>query len=428
MALTIMTPFQKKRNWVVVIILLAGLVVLYGGQYYRIGPLIMLINFPRVISAPLAAQIYVKDSEFVNNKIRTYMHGKESQHSHATMVDSWHSASMNWHDLIVGEIEKKNRYSDIPFIYQSINADHLRELRRKYPLVELAGKGSEYQRMLRIFGWVGTRWDHGMDHVPGDGRIVLPAEVIAAGERGSRFWCETSARVTVEVATAMGWPARLVTASKDGYQWDHALAEVWSNQFNKWFLVDTDYNIIYESKGVPLSGFDLCHNGNILNEKGLLEVRRIAPLKPSLKDADLLFLYRYVHIDMRNDWVTRPLHAGSPAGGDFATWWTARDDLGRLLTAKIRVDEPMRYDWDVNWVEIYPRGIEKRLGIDTIMLGLRGYSPYFRTFALRQDDGAWLENSDGVFSVPLLKGQHKLEARVVTENEYGPITRINYAW
>ncbi|UFS69143.1 hypothetical protein LPW11_14715 [Geomonas sp. RF6] len=317
----------------------------------------------------------------------------------------------------------------IPFVYESSRAEYLLELLQRFRLRHLVSSGAtEYDRMLILFRWIGTRWDHGTDPVPGGVATGSPADIIVSGERGRRFWCEVCARVTVQTATALGWPARLVTASSDGYVWEHALAEVWSNQFNKWFLVDTDYNLVYEAGGIPLSAYELCHRGVQLKKEGLLKVRTFAPLKPSLREVDLLHLYRYVHLDMRNDWLSRRLPPGSPAGGDLATWWTARSDLGPILTEKKRVDSQALFDWPVNVVQVRAREVrEVGGGRYLLKLGLRCYSPYFSHFEVKADGGGWRDCKGSGRYLLLAPGRHAAEARVVTENgDPGPPSRIEF--
>jgi len=317
----------------------------------------------------------------------------------------------------------------VPFVYDSPEAPPLRELARRYRLKELVGAGGEYDQMLRLARWLGTRWDHGVDPVPGDAGCPNPGAVIAAGEKGARFWCEIAARAMVQAATALGWPARLVTGSTDGYHWDHALAEIWSNQFNKWILFDPDYNILYASGGVPLSAFEICHMAPTLSRQGALEVVRFAPLKKSLKDLDLLFLYRYVHIDLRNDWLSRRLAPGSPAGGDAATYWTARPGLEKLLTAKARVDDKERFDWRVNAVALYAvQMVQCAPENYRLTVGISGYTPYFRGFEVRLAGEPWQRADQGRWEVPLRRGRHRIESRVITSNgASGPVYRVDFS-
>ena len=152
------------------------------------------------------------------------------------------------------------------------------------------------------------------------------------------------------------------------------------------------------------------------------------PLKKGLQEVDLLPLYNYIHIDLRNDWFTRRISPGSPAGGDLATWWTSKEDLGQILTAKIKINDQSHFDWTVNWIKLNLINFQQISdSIVDLELSLTGYSPYFETFALRQDKGEWMLSEDGIYKMRLLPGIHLIEAKIVTDsNNMGPIYQADY--
>lgn len=319
---------------------------------------------------------------------------------------------------------------NIPFVYEAANAPYLLKFKIQYRLLDIVAEmNDEFDSMLAVAKWVGTRWDHGVNNLPQNGKYD-PIPIVESGQTGSKYWCEIAAIVMVQAATSLGWPARLVTASRDGYHWEHALAEVWSNQFQKWFVIDVDYNILYLADGKPLSAYELCHSGLQLQEAGKLRVEQFAPLKKSLSMQDLLPYYRYVHIDLRNDWYSRKLRRGSPAGGDLATWWTARPGLGRLLTAKIREDKPERFDWPVNIAYMVPDEIIRENVSSTYILkmSLAGYSPYFKEFQISLDNGLnWMTIDESSFEMRLEEGEHCIFAHMITSSGWvGPNTELCY--
>ena len=306
---------------------------------------------------------------------------------------------------------------NVPFVYGSPDQATLTRLRHIIDTeANIDRQSDEFQQMLALFGWVGGLWDHGTDTPPGGFSEFDPLDLLRAAAKGGKFWCEVSAKFTVYAATAMGWPARLVSLSRNGYEWEHAVAEVWSNQFSKWFVVDTDFNFIYERDGVPLSAYELCHQGRQLQHDGVLTIQSIAPPKKSIQQVDLIPYYSYVHIDLRSDWLSRDLAKGSPAGGDLSTWWTAREDIGRILTIKTQIEDQNRFDWPVNVVNIKPCRIIKSLEpAATIEMHLQAYSPYFIQYEWQLDDGGWQRSLDDCFAVPAVKGRHRLKVRVLTE-------------
>jgi hypothetical protein len=398
-------------------------------KLFDLGPFTFLDHAAKVLAAPVFASIYDDDLKAVKKIVESYQVGDKRLLS-SPPSESWKNIETKVPGFrFLGAKEGSEFRLEAPFVYERMDSSTLAEFREKCSLDRvISGPGDEYDAMLRLGAWLGTRWDHGSDPVPGGRRVCEPVRVISAGENGAKFWCETAARTAVEAATAVGWTARLLTASSDGYTWQHGVAEFWSNQYGKWFVLDTDFNCVYEYEGVPLSGFELCHRGNELQNSGKLVVRAIAPPKKSLPKIDLIPYYSYIHIDMRNDWCSRPLAEGSPAGGDLSTWWTPRPSLHRVLTAKRRVDDPALFDWAVNWVSIYALDAKSDPeGRTSLEIGLAGYSPTFQAFEVSFDGGGWHRVEQPRYVLSADPGDHVVRARLLTISRYtGPVSEVSF--
>lgn len=408
---------KKKTFRAFLVLLCFVLILLLGGSlYYRILPHQLAKEGLRIIAVNLVAIWHKEDIQAANSLQKDYWIGPKN-YVQTSSLESWEKAKNTISGFtIIGSSQTGQKVNDIPFVYEKMNAPQLIELLNRYHLDKvIEGASSEYDAMLRLGKWLGTRFDHGMDKVPGGNDAFRVADVLDAGKNGSKFWCEIAAKVSVQAASAMGWPARLVSTSQDGYEYQHAVAEIWSNQFNKWFVMDADFNFVFESDGIPLSAFELTHQGPELQKAGRLHVRRIAPPKPSINSVDLLPYFRYIHIDLRNDWYTRRLSCGSPAGGDFATWWTARSALGPLLTAKIRIDDEARFNWPMNTTSIHLKDIKPAPSGYVLDVALTGYSPYFSAFLIALDDRPWERVGHYAHSFHVSKGTHAIHARMLTK-------------
>lgn len=413
---------------VVASMVVLGVVWLAASRLFHLPPMAFASQALRVTATPVAGLLYRADNGQVDDITRTYRVGL-SPSAGATALASWREAVGRVPGLELrngaGLVELKDR---IPFVYETSSAEFLRTFRQTYHLDDVVkGATDEYDAMLRLAAWSGTQFDHGTDDVPGGNQVCDPSAVIAAGRAGSKYWCEIAARVMVHAANSLGWQARIITGSRDGYTWEHAVAELWSNQFDKWIAIDTDFNVLYEERGVPLSAFELSSRGERLRDENQLTVRRIAPSKPSLPSKDLMPYYAYVHVDLRTDWCTRSLRAGSPAGGDLATWWVARPAFPRFLTAKVRVDDEATFDWHVNTVALYALEARRRDdGALQLTAGLAGYSPAFDHFEVSVDDTAWQRVTGARYEAQLAPGEHVLRARLVTSAGYpGPTSRVD---
>jgi hypothetical protein len=384
------------------------------------------IIVPRIAASKLLQFFYSEDNRLVEEIVSTY--------STSSVEKKRLSYGISWFDFAKG-ISSQIDYDDViiksvPFVYESLDNPSIIKLKGYLSSqIELNHRLDEFSQMLVLFDWIGRQWDHGTDIPAGGYSRFDPIVLLRSAREGGRFWCEVSARFTVYAATAMGWPARLVSLSRSGYQWEHAVAEVWSNQFGKWFAVDTDFNLYYEKNDTPLSAFELCHYGEKLAAGSELVIKQIAPKKPSVKMIDLLPYYAYIHIDLRNDWLSRDLAKGSPAGGDLSTWWTARESIKNILTIKKRVDDQSFFDWPVNVVNIRPYRKLNRFSVSTYQyyVGFEAYSPYFRHFEWRLDEGKWLKGKKAEILLPLASGGHRLMVRVRTTNGLvGPVNELSY--
>jgi hypothetical protein len=402
----------------------ASVGVLAGSLWAGLHPVKFLEQIARVSARPVLGALFYADSSDVQQRTRTYFHGVEAP-----------TGSADWNRLqsaVPGSRIALTASAALPpdappFVYENANAEYLVRFRERFRLADIvADAPSEYEALLRLGGWVGRQFDHGLDPVVGGDKACDPVGLVEAGRAGQRYWCEIAARTMVHAATAVGIPARIITASRDGYTWEHAVAEVWSNEFAKWFVIDTDFNHVYEHAGRPLSALELMEHGRHWQRAGELVVRRIAPDKPNIpRGGNTIDLYRYIHVDLRNDWCTRPLRRGSPAGGDAATWWTATDDFPRLLTAKVRQPDPKLFDWPVNVVGVLPMEAAPTAGGVAVRVGLRAYSPDFENFETRVPPGQWTAAAEPQATLMLAGRTATLEARVRTRSGWtGPATRV----
>jgi hypothetical protein len=407
------------------------LLAVVGGvsAYFHLNPATAVTGLARVAAASVFRQVYGDDLRAVNQLRARYWVGAADLLK-ADALASWRRLEREDAALrLVGDGGARPLPAQVPFVYESPDAPYLRELVQTYALRDvIAGAVDEYDAMLRLGGWLGRQFDHGGDRLKGSQDRITPVEVIRTGQNGRKFWCEVAARLTVHAASALGWQARLVSASRDGYAWEHAVADVWSNQYRKWFVLDTDFNVVYEVHGVPQSAFELCQYGPALQQSQQLRVRPIGAAKPSLPPRNLLPFYAYIHIDLRNDWNSRFLRRGSPVSGDQSTWWTARPELGPLLTAKTRVDQQGVFDWPVNAVSIHARELVRgRDGRLLLRLGLTGYSPVFRAFQVSVDSNPWEEAPGGAAIIPVFAGRHVVRGRIVTASgDYGPTYEVSF--
>ena len=191
---------------------------------------------------------------------------------------------------------------------------------------------------------------------------------------------------------------------------------------------------MFEVDGVPYSAFELCHDRE-LPRSGRLRLRRLGPAAEGPETSagtSPYFAYihldpfSYLHVDLRNDWLTRVLHRGSPADGDRNRLWTARPGCPDLLTSARRENRRRMFDWPVNSVQIRALdGGARADGSVEVDVGLAAYAPYFEAFALSVDGEPWRTLEEPRASLVLGAGSHRIAARVLTVAGPGPVDQAD---
>ncbi|MDP4207833.1 MAG: transglutaminase domain-containing protein [Bacteroidota bacterium] len=141
------------------------------------------------------------------------------------------------------------------YTYQS-NADiELKNLRRKYKLDSVAGKGDEISRMINLMEWVHKTVRHdGHSQNPTDTHADAIIQLCAKEKRGVN--CRMLATILNEVYLAMGFKSHFVTClpkKKDDPDC-HVINCVFSKKLNKWIWMDPTFDTwVKDEKGNLLS-------------------------------------------------------------------------------------------------------------------------------------------------------------------------------
>lgn len=386
--------------------------------HYRMGPRQSILSLARTAANNGLRLVHSSDLDGMREKAREYWRGPKELSLVGTL-GSWTAPATPENGLAAIRSVKVTGLANPAFLPDMVlekpSEPNLSRFRAVLGLdTLLAGAVTDYEAARRLASWLGSQWDHGTDEVPGGLRPIQADRVIAAGRAGSRFWCEIASNALVELSSAVGIPARLVTTSQDGYRWDHAVAEVWSNHHGKWLVLDADYNQAYASGGTPLSAWELCHQGPDLLRAGKLQVIPLGRPKPSIVRRDLMWIYAYIHAHLRSDWFSRPLAKGSPAGGDINNIWTKRDTLGPVWSDMRSARTRREFEWPVNTCEIILVGAVPAEPGFVLELDIIAYSPYWVGNEVSVDGGPFRKTGGGSLSVELKPGFHEISARTDT--------------
>ena len=169
--------------------------------------------------------------------------------------------------------------NDEEIIYE-FDCPEFEELRCKYNLVEIAGKGSDFVRAKRLLHYLAPRLTHSSwydNHIECNALRLLEYS-LNNPEQGIN--CLNKSKILVECCLALGIFARRVSIMPfSPYDFDnHVVAEIYDRTLEKWIMLDptTDGYFVDETK-MPLSLLEM--RGKFANAEFLTFVLSTEPLK-----------------------------------------------------------------------------------------------------------------------------------------------------
>jgi transglutaminase-like putative cysteine protease len=173
-----------------------------------------------------------------------------------------------------------NQQVKLPALVQDgLDEPGLVQFRKDYQLDEVVrGSVSDYERLQKLVHWVNGRWQHNGNNQPSK---PDPLTILQEASQGQSFRCVEYATVIAACARSMGFDARVLGLKRSDVETaatgaGHVVAEVWLDQFNKWVMVDAQWDAIPELNGQPLNAVEL-QDAVARNKDGL----RIIPASTS---------------------------------------------------------------------------------------------------------------------------------------------------
>lgn len=298
------------------------------------------------------------------------------------------------------------------FSYQPYNEKKLEILKKEYKLLDITHPAkNEFEKILLIMGWVNSRWKIGFPHNVSYNFDAL--DILRRARNGEQFFCSEYVTTYIQLLSSLGITARYVGLFKG-----HAISEVWSDDFDKWIVMDPTYNIYYEENGVPLNALEL-HNAWVSNNwKNIKVISKNSNNEISYYQFKLIDYYENFFVSMRNDWFTNVYPRWHPISNSImnSIEWSDGYTKNDIRVAKESNREQDLY-WPLNHVyikltdyNILENTISLKLYLDTV-------TPNFDKFFIKLDDKEEINTVEPVFNWRLHKGLNTLE--VASFNKFG---------
>ncbi|HUQ64619.1 MAG TPA: transglutaminase domain-containing protein [Flavitalea sp.] len=146
--------------------------------------------------------------------------------------------------------------------YEDLTSPKFTLLKQKYQLDTIFhGENDEMKRIMLLRSWIAKKIKIDNDGpYPGDGSVE---SILDEALKSHGFHCGHFTEVQNAIMNAYGFVTRCLLIDV-GVPVDyipggghHAINEIWSNKYHKWFVSDAKYNCQFEKNGKPLSALEI---------------------------------------------------------------------------------------------------------------------------------------------------------------------------
>ena len=181
-----------------------------------------------------------------------------------TIQTEYNLLDLNAFKYVMNVTSKNNPviYSSLPFSHEDALNDKLKTFRAQYSLDEVVeGSQTEFEKILKLKTWVAKQWEWYIpDNTYPDFSIWDSMEILAPARNGKPLggYCLHYAIVFAQACQSFGIPARVVVLNHALWG-GHEVNEVWSNDYNKWIMMDANFDTCFLDRetGVPLNSLEL---------------------------------------------------------------------------------------------------------------------------------------------------------------------------
>ena len=297
----------------------------------------------------------------------------------------------------------------------------LERLRKQYRLDEVVAAGeTELEKFALLRDWVHSQWlgwqaDKYPYCPPWD-----PLEILETTKGNWGFgMCTHYGAVFTGCAAALGYVARVLIVDH------HCLAEIWSEELQKWILQDPgpgrEHDATYESRGVPVNALEF-HHAFVQKKARFLKINKLPQKTTAPMTQQWGGLFRRFGIPPRNNHLVyaEPAelrHGYQQYHYDGYLWWSVDIDP-QFAEYSLQTSRPADFYWSVNQTRLY---LQSGSAPDTLQVDLETVTPNFSHFLVQVDEGEW-EKQQAPLQWQLHPGENKLAVR--SENVFGKQGRI----
>ena len=331
----------------------------------------------------------------------------------------------------------------LPYVHEDFA--RLNELRRRFELdAMVSDAATEFEAQLQLMHWAykvpidrldAYEWNYyDLPRLDSDenGRPGQPGDNRKRRRDGHCLYCNLT---LIAACLAMGFPARWVNISTK-HTYGHEVAEVWSNEFDKWIFLDAtrDYYIYDPDTGIPLNLVEVSERlAEImpgpatweypiqwrLPDLEMLRAARVAYRQGdnafSIDDLsggpEHLMLKGHLQMVLRNDFASRPWplpwRLSSNWGSDLFYCFYS-DVFPRKREYHQHTRRWQDFSPPLNRTELY---LSETAEPDVLRVDVDTETPCFDAFLVQIDSAEWREQTDPCLEWKLHEGLNQLRLK-----------------
>jgi hypothetical protein len=323
------------------------------------------------------------------------------------------------------------------FSEENFEHSRLEQLRRREKLDQVIAAGkTELEKVVLLRHWVRSQWDTKIpfNYPPWDAMEILDL----ARSGASRGFCAQYAVVFLQACQAVGLHARYIDLA------GHFSTAVWSNDFERWIVMDPTYDCYYERGGLPLQGHELAKAYWSQRVKGIQRVTFDGVRHP-VKREDLA-VYRLYSIVKVADQLKYPAQLsvnGRPLTlvheSDYRRYPLVGRDQVTVISSFLGwnepgaserfTDRPLSDDEDdfryrMNQTMMHVGRVDAIHGRLKIALEAEG-APSFQAFWINVGPPGWMKIEGNRLLWNLTPGRNRLLTRIETKGGWkGPVSEL----
>jgi len=319
--------------------------------------------------------------------------------------------------------------------YEDYSSPKFKALKEKYQLDTIFhGETDEMKRILLLRHWISTHIKiDNYGPYAGDGSVE---SILDEALKGHGYHCGHYTAVQNAILNGYGYVTRCLIVDV-GVPVDyivggghHAINEVWSDQYHKWFVCDAKYDYQFEKNGVPLSALEI--RDEFFKNKGVDITDKIPRENyPELKDltiSQFASIYTWLSWGKYGNRYTNAPNTITDSmivyEDDYFknhTWlWDGKPHWAYKAGYMTRVKDRKAIEWT-------PNTIASKVTIDggNATVVLHSVTPNFKTYQMKEmSNGDWNDVPDSI-KIELKNDRNEMVFRAVNKADVpGPEHKI----